>query len=379
MDQLNLQAVGACFVTIAIVGFVLTSRNIGVFRKLLSLIIGGAGIWYAYDRGYLYKHLPDEKPAATKTTNDQPQTSNPGAAVAPSASTSSAVEAPNASAPVTSASLSRGAVVIIQRAVKAYRPDNPNVPLGEFKRGSALSIGGAHPSGRVEVAFNQGSGPLIQALSDPSELTATVGTKPLVMFVPGSTYVCKQTVPAYNAEDGTKLIGEFKKDTVLKIGQLHSTGKLMVTYQPPAGGQAISALCLPSDFVIPDLSIEGWTTDLKLAQRVASEQGKLLLMDFTGSDWCGWCMKLDREVFRTAEFENYARENLVLLKVDFPEHIILSADVKAQNNALQSQYGVHGYPTVVVCNPAGNEVGRLGYMEGGPSAFIGRLKQLAGH
>ncbi|HEY0368963.1 MAG TPA: thioredoxin family protein, partial [Chthoniobacterales bacterium] len=62
----------------------------------------------------------------------------------------------------------------------------------------------------------------------------------------------------------------------------------------------------------------GWLTDLKEAQEQAKSGNKLLLLDFTGSDWCGWCIKLDREVFSKPEFKAYAEKNLVLLELDFP-------------------------------------------------------------
>jgi thioredoxin-related protein len=119
-----------------------------------------------------------------------------------------------------------------------------------------------------------------------------------------------------------------------------------------------------------------WQTDFKKAQEQAKSSHKLLLVDFTGSDWCGWCIKLNREVFSKPEFQEYANKNLVLLEIDFPRTKAQSDAVKKQNEELASQYQVQGFPTVVVLNGEGRKVGELGYMEGGPSAFIAELEKL---
>ncbi len=119
-----------------------------------------------------------------------------------------------------------------------------------------------------------------------------------------------------------------------------------------------------------------WTTDLPKAQSKAKAENKLVMMDFTGSDWCGWCMKLNREVFSQPEFASYAEKNLVLVEVDFPRHKAQSKQLQAANDALQTKYKIEGYPTIIVLNGAGQMVGQLGYMPGGPKAFIGELEKL---
>ena len=101
-----------------------------------------------------------------------------------------------------------------------------------------------------------------------------------------------------------------------------------------------------------------------------------MLMDFTGSDWCGWCIKLKKEVFSKPEFAEYASKNLVLMEVDFPRAKQLSASVKEQNENLAQHFNVQGFPTIVVLNADGKKVGELGYMEGGPTAFIAELEKL---
>lgn len=119
-----------------------------------------------------------------------------------------------------------------------------------------------------------------------------------------------------------------------------------------------------------------WTTDAPAAQAKAKAEKKLVMMDFTGSDWCGWCIKLHKEVFSQPEFVEYAKDNLVLVEVDFPNKKKQSAQLKKANKALFDKYKIEGYPTIIVLNGEGEKVGELGYMEGGPKAFIAALKKL---
>jgi thioredoxin-related protein len=119
-----------------------------------------------------------------------------------------------------------------------------------------------------------------------------------------------------------------------------------------------------------------WQTDLKNAQEQAKSGKKLLLVDFTGSDWCGWCIKLHKEVFSKPEFQEYANKNLVLLEIDFPRAKAQADAIKKQNEQLATKYQIQGFPTIIVLNGEGQKVGELGYMEGGPSAFIAELEKL---
>ena len=121
-----------------------------------------------------------------------------------------------------------------------------------------------------------------------------------------------------------------------------------------------------------------WLTDLPKAQAKAKAENKLVLLDFTGSDWCGWCIRLNKEVFSQPEFAKYAKDNLVLVEVDFPRRKVLSAEQKSANDALQKKYEIKGYPTIIVLNGDGKKVAELGYMKGGPTVFtaeLGKAKQ----
>lgn len=121
-----------------------------------------------------------------------------------------------------------------------------------------------------------------------------------------------------------------------------------------------------------------WGTDLPKALAQAKTEKKMVLLDFTGSDWCGWCIKFDKETLATDKFAAYAKQHLELVVVDFPNKKPQSAELKAANKALGAKYKVDGYPTFVVLDADGKEIGRQeGYAPGGPDAFIAKLEKFA--
>lgn len=121
----------------------------------------------------------------------------------------------------------------------------------------------------------------------------------------------------------------------------------------------------------------GWIDNYTKALADAKASGKLVLLDFTGSDWCPWCIKMDKEVFEKPAFKTYAKEHLVLVDVDFPNSKPLTQKVKKQNDGLKEQFKVSGFPTLVVVDGDGNLVKKFpGYQEGGPEKFVGALSEL---
>lgn len=121
-----------------------------------------------------------------------------------------------------------------------------------------------------------------------------------------------------------------------------------------------------------------WYTDVKEAIKVSNKEKKPLLLFFTGSDWCGWCIRLQKEVLTTPEFSKWAKESVVLVELDFPRRTAQPEAVKAQNNELQQVFGIQGFPTVYFANAKTNKEGKInfeglgstGYVAGGPSAWI---------
>ena len=136
-----------------------------------------------------------------------------------------------------------------------------------------------------------------------------------------------------------------------------------------------AAICLSAPALA--LADSSWETDLKKAQQAAKAQNKLLFIDFTGSDWCGFCVRLDRDILSRPQFQAFASKNLVLMEVDFPRRKEQTAAIKTQNQHLASQYNIQGFPTIVVLNGDGQTVWRYdGYFPNGPEAFIAELEKL---
>lgn len=117
-----------------------------------------------------------------------------------------------------------------------------------------------------------------------------------------------------------------------------------------------------------------WEENLETALQKAKTENKAVLVNFTGSDWCVWCQKLSAEVFSKSEFEDYAKENLILVKIDFPEKIEQSAETKMYNSQLAQRFGIQGYPTILLFNSSGNLVLTTGYQPGGPVSYVEHLK-----
>ena len=100
-------------------------------------------------------------------------------------------------------------------------------------------------------------------------------------------------------------------------------------------------------------SAEGWITDYEAAKKQAAKEGKDILMDFTGSDWCGWCIKLKKEVFSQEAFKKEAPKHFVLLELDYPRTKQLAPALKAQNEKLRTEFAIQGYPTIMLTDATG--------------------------
>lgn len=121
-----------------------------------------------------------------------------------------------------------------------------------------------------------------------------------------------------------------------------------------------------------------WYTNVKEAVTVSKKEKKPLMLFFTGSDWCGWCIRLQNEVLKTPEFSKWAKESVVLVELDYPRRTPQSDEIKKQNNELQQAFGIQGYPTVYFANATVNKEGKVnfeglgstGYVAGGPAAWL---------
>jgi len=118
----------------------------------------------------------------------------------------------------------------------------------------------------------------------------------------------------------------------------------------------------------------GWATDYKKAQEEAKSSHRLVLLEFTGSDWCGFCFQLDKAILSQPQFKEYANKNLVLVEIDFPHRKPQTIETKKQNAELAERYQVEGFPTLVVLSGDGKTLWRYdGLYTGGVAAFLAEL------
>jgi protein disulfide-isomerase len=120
-----------------------------------------------------------------------------------------------------------------------------------------------------------------------------------------------------------------------------------------------------------------WETNVNKAMEVSNKTKKPMLLFFTGSDWCGWCIRLQKEVLKTPEFAKWAKENVVLVELDYPRKAPQTPEIKKQNNELQQAFGIQGFPTIYFANATTKDgkvnfqgLGNTGYVAGGPSAWL---------
>lgn len=122
---------------------------------------------------------------------------------------------------------------------------------------------------------------------------------------------------------------------------------------------------------------EGWSNDFEAAKKEAESGKKDLLIDFTGSDWCGWCIKLNKEVFQHDEFKTGVKDKFVLVELDFPnDKSKLSEATQKQNAELQKKFAVRGFPTILLCDATGKPYASTGYKDGGPVKYVENLDSL---
>ena len=120
-----------------------------------------------------------------------------------------------------------------------------------------------------------------------------------------------------------------------------------------------------------------WHTDIKEATAIANKEKKPMLLFFTGSDWCGWCIRLQKEVLKTPEFAAWAKDKVVLVELDYPRRTAQTPEIKKQNDELQHAFGIQGFPTIHFANGISQDgkvnfqgLGSTGYVAGGPVAWL---------
>lgn len=141
-------------------------------------------------------------------------------------------------------------------------------------------------------------------------------------------------------------------------------------------------------FVMASIAIQAqeqkWETDINKAIAISNKIKKPMLLFFTGSDWCGYCIRLQKEVFKTPEFKTWVAKNVVLVELDFPRGKPQSDKIKIQNSGLQEIFGIQGFPTVYFATAKLNNkkqqvytgIGSVGYIAGGSKAWLAEANEI---
>jgi thioredoxin-related protein len=145
----------------------------------------------------------------------------------------------------------------------------------------------------------------------------------------------------------------------------------------------LSVLLVVGSFVLQAQELK-WETDINKAISVSNKSKKPMLLLFTGSDWCGYCIRLQKEVLKTPEFKTWATKNVVLVELDFPRGIQQSEALQNQNNALQHIFGVQGFPTLYFATvkldkkkaPRYTGIGSIGYIAGGSKVWLAEANEI---
>ncbi|MDA7933572.1 thioredoxin family protein [Akkermansiaceae bacterium] len=117
--------------------------------------------------------------------------------------------------------------------------------------------------------------------------------------------------------------------------------------------------------------------DFEAAKKKAASENKDLFIDFTGSDWCGWCIKLNEEVFQHEPFKKGVADSFILVELDYPrDKSKLSKETIAQNEKLREEYQIQGYPTILLTDAEGRPYAKTGYQKGGPESYVKHLEEL---
>jgi protein disulfide-isomerase len=141
-------------------------------------------------------------------------------------------------------------------------------------------------------------------------------------------------------------------------------------------GKIYSALFLAA-MVIALRAEPAWQTNFEAAKAQAKKENKPLLVDFTGSDWCGFCIRLKKGVWDKPEFAKYAEKNLVLVELDFPRKKKLPADLQKQNDKLNEKFKIEGFPTILLLDAEGKELDRfVGYEGENAEAYVKKIEKV---
>ncbi len=207
-------------------------------------------------------------------------------------------------------------------------------------------------------------GERLEQLADRAREAAARGEMELqrVRFTDGGTLLGLYDATTHHIEVHDEKTGKRIGEVALNLTSIASVVNVTIRITPPAAAEPAAGGA--------QAGCDGaWITDAASARRLAAAEHRPVLILFTGSDWCTWCQKLDQEVFSTPHFKSWAAAKVVLLYVDFPRKKPLDAKQAGANQALQQQYGVRGFPTVLFTDADGRQLGEFGYQKGDAQAW----------
>lgn len=179
----------------------------------------------------------------------------------------------------------------------------------------------------------------------------------------------------------TYLFGSFLLGSLLlcSFGCNQSSQKDLTLFRPNQPDTAPSFATESGDLDMDSMTLTVWHDSFETALEASAQSGKPILANFTGSDWCGWCVKLKKAVFDTHEFKQWARDNVILLELDYPKNAVQTAAIRKQNAELKSRYRISGHPTVLLLSSDGQQIGRkLGYQDN-PGPWIASAETQLDH
>ena len=144
-------------------------------------------------------------------------------------------------------------------------------------------------------------------------------------------------------------------------------------------GLVVFALAITGFMVFSGLTSSAqrisWETNYHQAVKKAKEENKRIILFFTGSDWCVWCTRLEKEVFNTDDFVSLAKDKYVFVKLDFPMNKEQEAGLAKQNQELQEKYSIEGFPTLIILNSDETFLGTANYEAGGGRKYAAMLEK----
>jgi protein disulfide-isomerase len=258
--------------------------------------------------------------------------------------------------------------------------------VGDMKpEGTQLKLLNGLPEGRKAALRHEL--PLLMVVSDPrspsqKERTDRFLNDPGVIRFVNSTMKVTHIVPTDRSDRSIegRSFRAFKVQHNLPNSSpqivIYDVVKDKIVYRAGsfAGGRVKSVL-MQIEKALPKIPYNGeWIEDYQKGKAIAAQTKRTIVLSFIGSDWDPYSQQLQREIYDVKEFQDYAKDNLVLVKFDYPKKKAQSEEIKQQNKQLADIYSIRGYPTVVILNAGGQLIAKAGYQKGGPKPFLAEVK-----